>query len=514
MNTKRCLLLCILVIMCHFVSILFIPEGNAQYVPYVQLYDIQNYPNNQNFNLPYLGNSSINPFPLANYFNQNLLLPWSNLGQGSLWNLIFPNLSQIQSQQYPYSNPFSQSTYQAASSFYLPTNTTQPPSTSFSATGSIFSTRPVPFSSINQTLNYYPQNQNTLSYSPQLNPWVSNPFGQISRPYFSPNQGQIVLNYYGNSSVPGAVSSQGYIPNSNYYTSGINTPTTTSIRVTEILEATRVLANPEYGMYCWDPPSWLNAGYNVGIWCYRIPIRAQSLDKRGRLYSEAPGFTVDVTGESGIMEIFDSVISLYRAPITAAGPAEYNVTVVVDSASTVAVGKRRNASCDVCHPSPPGHISTQLSWGQCHECHNLGDKLHRHAYKAYVPIDKCYTCHPSGCLSGVHGQRNIWCTPCHGTLEDAAYGRMKISGQLGKPQCGDCHDPVHSESGTALFVDSAGHGGIWCINCHGATHVESATPVGLNNCTLCHTVQATLKWMGPNCGQCHGSSISPHFVTN
>jgi hypothetical protein len=214
------------------------------------------------------------------------------------------------------------------------------------------------------------------------------------------------------------------------------------------------------------------------------------------------------------MEILDSSISLYRGIINAAAPNEYLVTVVVDSASTVAVAKRRNASCDVCHPTPPGHIGVEMTWGNCHECHNLGDKLHRHAYNAYIPVDKCYTCHPTGCLSGVHGQRGIWCTPCHGTLEDAAYGRMKISGQLGKPLCADCHDPIHSEPGGALFVDSAGHGGIWCINCHGATHVEVAEPIGLNDCTFCHTVQADIKWMGPNCALCHGSSSSPHYVKN
>ena len=519
MNTKRCLQLCILALVCICVTILLMTIADAQYFPFVQFYDIQNISTNPYSNVPYFTNTSSNPFWAANYFNSNLLFPWGSSWQGSSWNSFLTNIYQLQSQQF---NPFTQNAYQAASNFYLPVNSTQPTgintlsalSASFSPTGTISPFSSVPYSSLNPSINFYPQNQNPLYYSPQLNPWLTSASGQGYTPYQTTNQGRIVLNYYGNIPISGPISSSGYIPNTNYYTTGINTSASGTIRTTEVLEATLVLANPEYGMYCWDPPSWLNAGYKVGIWCYRIPIRAQSLDKRGRLYTEAPGFTVDVTGESGIMELFDSAISLFRAPITAAGPAEYNVTVVVDSASTIAVGKRRNATCDVCHPSPPGHISAELSWGNCHECHNLGDKLHRHAYNAFIPIDKCYTCHPSGCLSGVHGQRGIWCTPCHGTLEDAAYGRMKISGQLGKPQCGDCHDPVHSEPGTALFVDSAGHGGIWCINCHGATHVESAEPVGLNNCTLCHTIQATLKWMGPNCALCHGSSSSPHFVTN
>ncbi|MBN2373443.1 hypothetical protein JXL19_06640 [bacterium] len=301
--------------------------------------------------------------------------------------------------------------------------------------------------------------------------------------------------------------------NSLYYPYVTNNSFSSGVRIAAAPAAEVVLANPDYGMYCWDPVRWLEGGYYVGIWCQNIPIRAQSLDKHGRLYNKAPSFSVEPTGEKGIMTILDSLISLYQGIISASAPADYIVTVTVDSAITVSVAKRRSATCDSCHPKPPGHIGIPCTWGNCHECHNLGDVLHRHAYKAGIEIDNCYKCHPAGCLSGAHGNLGIWCTPCHGTLEDANFGRMKISGQLGKPQCANCHDPVHSEAGSALFVDSTGHGGIWCINCHGATHVELSQPVGLNNCKFCHTVQANIPWMGPNCANCHGSSYSPHLVT-
>jgi hypothetical protein len=458
-------------------------------------------------------------------------VPRINPSPVSLLNFIFPDLYQTGTQLSTSLNPTAQGQYQTNSNFYSPYNSssqiqfTSTPNT-YSAfapslasfyqtrsTGSISPYSTQPFSTINSLSNA--SQPNLIPFAP-INQGVY-PYSTVNQgyfPYSNTSQVQPVLNYYGNGGFSVGFPSQYYLPNSSYYPPATTGSVLDDIRITSLLSAERVLANPEYGMYCWDPQSWLDGGYKVGIWCYRIPIRAQSLDKRGRLIDEAPGFTVEPTGESGLMEILDSSISLYRGFITAKGPNDYLVTVVVDAASTVAVAKRRHASCDACHPSPPGHISAELSWGNCHECHNMGDKMHRHAYKAYIPIDKCYTCHPAGCLSGSHGQRGIWCTPCHGTLEDAVYGRMKISGQLGKPLCADCHDPIHSEPGGELFVNSSGHGGIWCINCHGATHVELSEPVGLNNCTFCHTVQPNIKWMGPNCALCHGSSYSPHFVTS
>lgn len=522
---KFSLLLLPTIILYLCLSFMFFSKIEAQYFPYYGYYNQYNNP----LSLVYPSNNTLNPLNIINNYNQNIpYVPWINPSPGSLWNLIFPDLYQTGTQPSSSLNPLVQGQYQTNSNFYSPYNSfsqTQitsapninsilaPSLSSFSQTGLIspYSTQATPaFNSISYApkpsiIPFAPLNQGVYTY-----PYIN--LGYY--PFPNASQGDPVINYYVNGAFSGGFPSQPYLSNSNYYIPGTNGSALDDIRITSLLEAELVLANPDYGMYCWDPPSWIDGGYRVGIWCYKIPIRAQSLDKRGRLFDEAPGFTVEPTGESGLMELIDSSISLYRGFINADAPNEYLVTVVVDSASTVAIAKRRNASCDVCHPTPPGHISVEMTWGNCHECHNLGDKLHRHAYNAYIPIDKCYTCHPSGCLSGSHGQRGIWCTHCHGTLEDAAYGRMKISGQLGKPLCADCHDPIHSEPGGELFVNSSGHGGIWCINCHGATHVELSQPVGLNNCIYCHTVQANIKWMGPNCALCHGSSFSPHFVTN
>lgn len=357
-----------------------------------------------------------------------------------------------------------------------------------------------------------------------INPQITNPF-VVNQPTVNINNNPLTATLYQTNAAyyPYPQTNQGIINlnptamlpslinTNNYYAAGLDI-LAGQLYTVEVPPAALVLANPEYGMYCFDPSTWLNNGYAVGIWCTKIPIRAQSLDKRGRLLDDVPTYSVNPTGETGVMTLYDSSISLFRVPIDASSPADYLVTVTVDSVSTVATAKRRNATCDSCHQSPPGHIAVSLTWGKCHDCHNLGDKLHKHAYNAGIAIDNCYRCHPSGCLSGAHGQLGIWCTPCHGTLEDAINDSMKISGQLGKPLCADCHDQDHSEPAGALFYESAGHGGVWCINCHDATHVELSQPLGLNDCKLCHTVQPNIPWMGPNCALCHESSYSPHYV--
>ncbi len=466
---------------------------------------------------------------------QNSVLPYSNLNQP------VQNNYQIASGNFlPIQSPFSSFGYVTnpdlkGNSLYIPNSLTGLPN-SYIFPSSYFTDSRVNFSGVNiyapaingGGINPFAQGINpngTNFYSPISNINGVNPnqltfypvlpgiFDQRYYPYPVLNQGLASLNY---NSVPLSAQFQPlpYILNNSYYnTEGINGQGGV-IRTTDLPTAQLVLANPDYGMYCWDPIGWLDGGYNVGIWCSKIPIRAQSFDKRGRLLSNAPSFSVDPTGETGIMSILDSANSLYRGLINASAQADYLVRVTVDTASTLTVAKRRYSTCDACHPEPPGHIGISLTWGNCHECHDLGIKMHKHAYKAGIAVDNCYKCHPSGCLSGAHGQLNIWCTSCHGSLKDAYLGKMKLSGQLGKPQCADCHDSLHSEPGNALFVDSAGHGGVWCINCHGATHIELAQPVGLNNCRKCHTVQPKISWMGPNCALCHGSSYSPHLVND
>ena len=279
--------------------------------------------------------------------------------------------------------------------------------------------------------------------------------------------------------------------------------------------ATLVLANATSGMYCCDPIAWLGAGLQGGgIWEKSLRLCAQSLDRQGFLLAVAPAFSVQTTGQTGTMSLARSDLLLYEGIINLeGGSADYQVTIAADKAATTSIIHIRNATCDSCHPVPPAHIASSAFWGKCNLCHNLGNVIHVHAYKAKIAVNDCYRCHPIGYLSGAHSQIGLGCTDCHGNLEDAANNRMKISGQLGEPHCADCHDLQHSENPAALYVDSAGHGGIWCINCHGPTHAESVRPLGYNNCQVCHAMQVHQRQVGTDCKACHNSSTSPHLVT-
>lgn len=282
--------------------------------------------------------------------------------------------------------------------------------------------------------------------------------------------------------------------------------------------ANKVFTEGKFGEYCTDPVSWVNAGYQVGIWGTNVPFKAQAVDANGYLVEGSFTYLMD-TGESGFMDLIDTGI-YQKAPYVPDGK-HYAYDVSVDSATASGVVYRDPAQCDSCHATPPGHIADPATWGQCKSCHDLGVQIHTHAATtANVAPDNCYACHPTGCYdTDVHKDPaiNLWCTDCHGTLSDVLTGDFKISGQAGKPLCGDCHDRNHQESKKGgLFADANKHGGMLCISCHNSPHrVEKPVNLGdgvNNNCSGCHTTQGSDPKMGMDCGACHKSSWDPHLV--
>lgn len=265
----------------------------------------------------------------------------------------------------------------------------------------------------------------------------------------------------------------------------------------------RILTAPRYGEYCYDPSGWLQQGYNVGIWGPTVPIKAQGIDNRGWIV--ATDFTWSAGQEGGAM---DGRKGLYTASVPTT--SQVNYTVTADGTSATDTIYRHDATCTACHATPPGHIADSANWGRCHDCHNLGNVMHVHAFNAGIAVDNCYACHPMNCFSDdVHASNpiNLWCTDCHGDLADSLTNSMGISGQAGKPQCADCHDAQHSETG--LYCDDSGHGTLQCISCHSSPHRVKAVAM---TCAECHPEQPTDNNMGPDCAQCHVSSTSPHLV--
>ena len=134
----------------------------------------------------------------------------------------------------------------------------------------------------------------------------------------------------------------------------------------------------------------------------------------------------------------------------------------------------------------------------------------------------CAACHPNNpagvtrCLRGVHAERGIDCTQCHGALEDHALSLLKKEQETGKkgaerlmrhlkpravasvddikgrtpwlmePDCASCHDfkakPKRTASAYNKWTDGKPGslyrlrheqtGAMLCESCHGSTHAE------------------------------------------
>ena len=136
----------------------------------------------------------------------------------------------------------------------------------------------------------------------------------------------------------------------------------------------------------------------------------------------------------------------------------------------------------------------------------------------------CYRCHPGNgieCYRGHHTQKALWCTDCHGDLNQ----RIK-QGQLKKPwsdqtlpTCSKCHGDVGEGSGyldTGIFgayLNSRGHKGkVLCSTCHGEPHALYPSNLEKDNVQMVR-LQGINKPLG-KCDVCHagegGFGKPPH----
>jgi hypothetical protein len=119
----------------------------------------------------------------------------------------------------------------------------------------------------------------------------------------------------------------------------------------------------------------------------------------------------------------------------------------------------------------------------------------------------CYDCHPGTTTlanrSTSHTSSTGQCTTCHGSLTNLAAtiadGRVPWATE---PKCVDCHTFVAEvDTGTALYRDGVGHGGLSCPACHGPAHAQVPSnkeadnyqalqyqnkALALGSCKVCH----------------------------
>jgi len=189
--------------------------------------------------------------------------------------------------------------------------------------------------------------------------------------------------------------------------------------------------------------------------------------------------------------------------------------------------------CSACHLDPamgetaapgyPGLPTSKYTFSNVlHRWHAQSPEVLR--YDPDIATD-CYACHPGnnvGCFRGLHADKGMWCTDCHGDLNERV-----AEGQVDNPwspetlpKCEDCHQgtgegekSVHAFGGA--FLNSMGHkdNKILCSSCHGAPHAlyPAARPqdnaqalavqgdeAAIGNCGVCHTDQGDTWGVPPH----------------
>lgn len=196
--------------------------------------------------------------------------------------------------------------------------------------------------------------------------------------------------------------------------------------------------------------------------------------------------------------------------------------------------------CASCHGSPvlgttgPGTAGVYLSQA-IHSAHaNRGAG--------------CYDCHPgesTKCNRSLahdnNGASDGNCTACHGDMQQVASsissGRVPWQNE---PKCVDCHSGVAEvDTGTVLYRNATGHGGLNCAACHGSQHAMvpsreasdnyqaiqyQGEALSIGSCAVCHSrsrgegLGEFLEEHGGSrnpsaCGVCHTSidTVDPNF---
>jgi len=122
----------------------------------------------------------------------------------------------------------------------------------------------------------------------------------------------------------------------------------------------------------------------------------------------------------------------------------------------------------------------------------------------------CYDCHPGATTlanrSTAHSDSDGNCTNCHGSLTTlaATIAKGRVPWQT-EPKCVDCHTFVAEvDTGTALYHNSSGHGGLACPACHGPAHAQVPSNKEADNSQALQYQNKALS-IG-SCKVCHSTS--------
>lgn len=126
---------------------------------------------------------------------------------------------------------------------------------------------------------------------------------------------------------------------------------------------------------------------------------------------------------------------------------------------------------------------------------------------------KCYDCHPGGstkCNRSIpHDAADGNCITCHGTMGQLA-GAIKANTKIpwvDEPKCVTCHKVSGVDSGSTLYRNAKGHGGLYCAGCHHSPHATVPSRIASDNYGVVQYQNAMVS-LG-SCKACHSSSKGP-----
>lgn len=161
--------------------------------------------------------------------------------------------------------------------------------------------------------------------------------------------------------------------------------------------------------------------------------------------------------------------------------------------------------CAKCHGSPALGTTGRGSSGKY-----LSEAIH--GFHATLGA-ACYDCHPGASTrcnrSLAHTAADGNCTNvnCHGTMAtmaSALANGTKVP-WVTEPKCANCHTGVAGvDTGTTLYRNAAGHGGVYCAGCHGSPHAMVPSREATDNYQALQ-YQSVAKSLG-SCGVCHSGS--------
>ncbi len=189
-----------------------------------------------------------------------------------------------------------------------------------------------------------------------------------------------------------------------------------------------------------------------------------------------------------------------------------NILSVHDALQQTTLAADAPVLCASCHASPALGTPAPTDPGMYLSAAIHGFHVGRNA--------DCYDCHPGGTTSCnrsiAHTATGGNCTTCHGALDQVS-SSIRTAGRVPwvqEPKCSDagCHTATQDvDTGSTLYRNAKGHGGVYCAGCHGSPHAMVPSSEAADNYqAIQYQGSHRVSTLG-SCHACHGNSQGEGF---